>query len=105
SAGAHCPVIRALLGCEKALAVTEPTAFGEHDLAVISKLLKKVGVPYSVVLNRSTISKKIVPGVVLNIPYDEKMIECYVGGVPIVLKYPEHKISRDIFKFAKELLK
>lgn len=40
AAGAHCNVIAAVLGVDFALAVTEPTPLGEHDLKLILKLLK-----------------------------------------------------------------
>ncbi len=104
AAGAHCQVVSALEGCDKAFAVTEPTLFGRHDLKVISKVLEKMKIQYEIILNRSTISKTRVKSV-LQIPYDRKMIECYVLAVPIVEKYPNHPISRKIAALAKRLLK
>ena len=104
AAGAHCQVVRALEGCHKAVAVTEPTAFGEHDLKVITKLLKKMKIPYSIILNRSTISDRKTKAA-LEIPYDRMMIECYVKGVPLVEKYPEHPLSRKIRSFARSVIK
>jgi MinD superfamily P-loop ATPase len=103
SAGAHCPVVCALEGCDKALAVTEPTFFGEHDLKVISEVLGKLEIPYEVVVNRSSISDKKIESS-LQIPYDKVMLECYVDGIPIVEKHPEHPISKKIFSFAKRLV-
>jgi MinD superfamily P-loop ATPase len=105
SAGTHCPVVRALEGCDKAFAVTEPTAFGEHDLAAISWLLEKSGIPYDVIVNRSTISPKRIPGAALEIPYDRAMVDCYVSGLPIVSALPNHPISRKISEFAAEAAK
>ena len=103
AAGAHCQVVCALEGCDKAIAVTEPTLFGEHDLKVISEVLKKLKIPYQVVLNRSTISDRKIKSS-LEIPYDRTMVECYVEGIPIIKKYPEHPISKKISSFAKRLI-
>lgn len=103
AAGAHCQVVCALEDCDKAVAVTEPTFFGEHDLKVISELLKKLEIPYETVVNRSTISDRKIESS-LQIPYDRAMVECYVEGIPIVEKFPEHQISKKIFSFAKRLI-
>ena len=104
AAGAHCQVVCALQGCDNAVAVTEPTLFGEHDLKVISDVLKKLGIPYKTVVNRSTLSKKKIESA-LQIPYDKVMVECYIEGIPIVEKYPVHPISKKISLFAKRLIK
>lgn len=103
AAGAHCPVVAALEGCDKAIAVTEPTVFGEHDLGVISEVLNKMGIPFEVVLNRSTLSDRKVPSS-LEIPYERKMMECYVDGVPFVERYPGHPISERITELARRLV-
>ncbi|MFA5050353.1 MAG: P-loop NTPase [Candidatus Micrarchaeia archaeon] len=105
SAGAHCPVVAALEDCDRAIAVTEPTLFGEHDLKIIIKVLDKMKIPYNILVNKSNISKKKIKGSALEIPYDKKMLECYVEGIPIIEKYPKHQISEKILKFAKEVLK
>jgi MinD superfamily P-loop ATPase len=41
-AGTHCNVISALTDIDLAIAVTEPTPFGAHDLELILKLLEKI---------------------------------------------------------------
>jgi len=105
SAGAHCQVVRALEGCDMAVAVTEPTLFGIHDLKVISEVLGKLKIPYETAVNRSTISERKLENTSLEIPYDRDMINCYVEGIPIVEKLPEHGISKKISEFAGRLLK
>jgi MinD superfamily P-loop ATPase len=105
AAGAHCQVVRALEGCDKAVAVTEPTLFGLHDLKVISEVLGKMGIPCSVISNRSTISGRKVERALLEIPYDRSMIECYVSGVPIMESLPGHGISRMLTGFAQGLIR
>jgi len=103
AAGAHCQVVCALEGCEKAIAVTEPTFFGEHDLKVISKVLEKLEIPYDTIVNRSDISQREIKSS-LRIPYERKMLDCYIEGVPIIEKYPEHQISKDLTEYAKRLI-
>lgn len=55
AAGLHCGVIRSLWGVEKALAVTEPTSLGAHDLSLMLALLRELNVPAEVVLNMADI--------------------------------------------------
>jgi MinD superfamily P-loop ATPase len=105
SAGAHCQVVRALDGCDRAIAVTEPTLFGIHDLEVIESVLRKLKIGHDLIVNRSTISKRRVKHALMQIPYDKKMIECYVDGVPIVERYPENPISKDFFKLAEKMVR
>ncbi len=104
SAGTHCPVVRALEGCDIALAVTEPTVFGEHDLRAIIEVLDKLGIPHRTLVNRSTISGKKIPGAAMEIPYDRAMMDCYIAGMPIVRALPNHPISRQLSSFAAEVL-
>lgn len=104
SAGAHCQVVRALEGCDIAIAVTEPTLFGIHDLKVISSVLKKLKIDYEVLVNRSSISKRKIKHAVMQIPYDRTIIECYTKGIPIVERFPEHPISKEFLKLAERML-
>lgn len=106
AAGTHCDVVRALYETETAFVVTEPTPFGLHDLDSILKLLKQLGISSEVILNRSDIAetKELEKFKIhTEIPFDEKMMECYVQGVSIVEKYPRHPISRIFLKLAEGL--
>ncbi|MFH1448387.1 MAG: P-loop NTPase [Candidatus Micrarchaeota archaeon] len=102
AAGAHCPVVAALRGCDEAFAVTEPTLFGEHDFRIISSLLNSLKIPFKTVMNRSTLTKKKIEADV-SIPYDEKVFESYVRGIPLVGMHPEHEISKEFLELAKRL--
>ncbi len=51
--GTSCPVIESLIGADFAILVTEPTPFGLHDLDLAVKLLRKLGYPFGVVVNRA----------------------------------------------------
>jgi len=54
--GIACPAISAMTGCSVALAVTEPSRSGLHDLKRLGDLAARFRVPMAVVLNRSDLS-------------------------------------------------
>lgn len=89
SPGTHCNVIQALLGCEKAYVVTEPTPLGAHDSGLILELLQKMGIPSEIVLNKADvgdkeaiekIAKRFSVSIALEIPYSEELIRAYCQG-------------------------
>ncbi len=95
SAGTKCDVISALQGVNLALAVTEPTPLGEHDLELILKLLKRLKVKAKIIINRSDIGKcqairklsgKHSAEIISEIPYSKKMLESYSRGKPIEIE-------------------
>jgi MinD superfamily P-loop ATPase len=51
--GTACPVIETLDGSDIAILVTESTPFGLHDLQLASDVVKVLGMPAGVVINRS----------------------------------------------------
>lgn len=100
AAGAHCPVIAALLNADLGIAITEPTPLGNHDLALILELMKKLTIKSEIVLNRSDIShknkiietaKKFNSEIIAEIPYSKKIQEAYSKGKPI-----KHKAIKKI---------
>ena len=112
--GAHCDVLRALYGARYALAVTEPTPFGAHDLELILRLLDTMRIPAGVVLNRSNITERreLITGVcekhgvrlVAEIPLDRAMLDCYIRGEPVVLCSPEAPGARALRGLAERVL-
>jgi MinD superfamily P-loop ATPase len=89
AAGTHCPVISALLDCDLAYAVTEPTPMGATDLNLILDLCQKLKVPAKVILNQadlgdkrkiSPIIKKYKTKIEKEIPYSRKLVEAYSKG-------------------------
>ncbi len=102
SPGTHCNVISALQGCEIAFSVTEPTPLGEHDAELSLKLLKKLGISFKVILNKSDIGdKKLIKelaekyqtSIIAEIPYKKSILESYSKGEPI-----KNKSIKDIIK-------
>jgi len=104
SAGIHCDVLDALRGSEIAFAVTEPTPFGVHDLMLINKLLEELKIKSKIIVNRSDITKQKIKNAFLEIPYSRKMMESYADNVPMIIKYPEHAISKQFTGLAETLM-
>ncbi len=89
AAGTHCPVISALLDCDLAYCVTEPTPMGAYDLNLILDLCQKLKVPAKIVLNQADlgvktkiekIAKKYKIEIDQEIPYSKKLVEAYSKG-------------------------
>ena len=97
--GTSCPVIATLRGADLVLLVTEPTPFGLHDLRLAVGLVRALGIPFGVVVNRVGIgdervhafcSKENIP-VLLEIPDDRRIAEVYSEGRLIVEALPEYR--------------
>jgi len=89
SPGTHCNVIQALLGCETAYIVTEPTPLGSHDSGLILELLKIMRIQSQIVLNKADVGDKGIVAktaqkygvpITLEIPYSERLIHAYSEG-------------------------
>ena len=89
AAGTHCPVVSAILGCDSAFAVTEPTPMGAYDLALILDLCRKLKVPVKIILNQADlgekkriqrIAKKFKIKIEKEIPYSKQIVEAYSKG-------------------------
>ncbi|GAU09652.1 ATP-binding protein [Desulfoplanes formicivorans] len=58
--GTSCPVIESLQGADFVVLVTEPTPFGLNDLRLAVGLLRKLGYPFGVVINRAGMGNNCV---------------------------------------------
>jgi len=97
--GTSCPVIESVYGTDYCILVTEPTPFGLHDLKLMVDLLREIGIPFGVVVNRAGIGdrkvyeyceKEDVP-ILLEIPFDRKIAELYSQGTPFITQMHEWK--------------
>ena len=50
--GTSCPVIEAISGSDFCLLVTEPTPFGLNDLVLAVEVVRKLDIPFGIVINR-----------------------------------------------------
>ena len=105
--GTSCPVITAMKGTDFVLMVAEPTPFGLHDLTLAVEAVKILGLPHGLVINRADMGdnrvkeyadRENIP-ILMEIPYDRKIAECYSKGKLIVDEWPEwNGIFRELFQ-------
>jgi len=95
SPGIGCPVIASLSGVDAALAVTEPTPSGLHDLGRVLQVAAHFRVPAAVCVNKWDINagvteeiehlaREMGAAVFGRIPFDEEVAEATSEGVPLV---------------------
>lgn len=97
--GTSCPFVETVRGSDFCVLVTEPTPFGLHDLKIAVSVLRKMAVPFGVIVNRAGIGdrkvydyckQKNIP-VLLEIPCLRKIAELYSSGTPFIFGLPEWK--------------
>ncbi len=97
--GTSCPVIATLRDSDFVLLVTEPTPFGLHDLKLAVEMVREIGIPFGVVVNRMGIGDNRVHAycteqnipVLLEIPDDRRIAEAYSRGELVVESLPEYR--------------
>lgn len=97
--GTSCPVIASVKGSDFCILVTEPTPFGLNDLILAVEVLRKLELPFGVVINRCDIGDDKVEEycknenieILMRIPFSRKIAVSYSSGIPIVEKEPAYK--------------
>ncbi|MGB2629854.1 MAG: ATP-binding protein [Candidatus Omnitrophota bacterium] len=112
--GTSCPVIASLQGTDYCILVTEPTPFGLYDLTLAVEVLRKMKIPFGVVVNRSDLGnnktdeyceRKKIP-VLIRIPFSREIAAAYSKGISIVEAFPEYrKLFQALFEDIKKTLK
>jgi MinD superfamily P-loop ATPase len=110
SPGTSCPVIEAVNHSDFCLLVTEPTPFGLNDLSLAVEVIRKLGIPCAVVINRDGVGddkverychEQDIP-VLLKIPLDRKIASLYSKGIPLIEGMPRwHKAFLRLFQDVK----
>lgn len=97
--GTSCPVIAAVRDTDYCVMVTEPTPFGINDLMLAVDVVRSLGIPHGVVVNRSDLDsdelhelcrREGLP-ILLEIPEDRGIAEVYSRGEMIVDVYPSYR--------------
>ncbi|CAK8716029.1 MAG: MinD superfamily P-loop ATPase, contains an inserted ferredoxin domain [Candidatus Electronema aureum] len=111
--GTHCNVIGALKGAACALAVTEPTPLGAHDLGLMLSLLDMFEVSKSVVVNRADLPGRMEDiravaaehgaAVSAELLLDKALLTSYVEGVPVVESSPDSAAAKIFMEMAEGL--
>ncbi|MBD3236981.1 MAG: (4Fe-4S)-binding protein [Candidatus Eisenbacteria bacterium] len=110
--GTACPVVAALRRADCAVLVTEPTPFGQHDLELAVEVVRKLDLPFGVVINRAGsgddrvqryCAAESIP-ILQEIPDDRRVAECYSRGEVPALALPEQTLRyRELFGRIVEL--
>jgi len=105
--GIGCAVISSLSGAGLACIVTEPSVSGIHDMERVLQVCRHFGVPVVVCVNKHDINEdgtrqveeycgqQDVP-VVAKIPFDTRVTEAQVQGVPVVEYTSDARLIRPI---------
>jgi MinD superfamily P-loop ATPase len=95
--GTSCPVIESVRGSDLVVLVTEPTPFGLNDLRLAVEMVRALGLPAVVAVNRMGIGDDRVHrycaeeslDVVLELPNDRRIAEAYARGELLVDALPD----------------
>jgi MinD superfamily P-loop ATPase len=97
--GTSCPVIESVKKTDFCLLATEPTPFGLNDLVLAVEVLKKLKIPFGVVINRADVGDNKVDEycrgekipILMRIPMDRDIAIAYSKGIPIIEAKPAYK--------------
>ncbi len=105
--GTSCPVIASIRDADFVVLITEPTPFGLNDLGLALNMVKELGIPHGVVVNRAeagnrdaeSFCEKRQVEILTKIQDDRRIAECYSKGEMILKGVP------DMYKNFEELWK
>jgi len=112
--GTSCPMIASTKGSDFCILVTEPTPFGLNDLTLAVEVVRKLGIPFGVIINRSDIGDGKVEAycreqnipVLLSIPFDRKIAELYSCGISFVQEMNSYtKKFSELFQMIREKIR
>lgn len=97
--GTSCPVIESVRGADYVLLVTEPTPFGLNDLKLAVEMVRVLGLPLGVVVNRADAGTPLVAEycrdehipILAEIPDDRRIAEAYSRGELALSVSPEYQ--------------
>jgi len=95
--GTSCPVVESIEGSDYCLLVTEPTPFGLNDLVLAIEVVRKLGIPFGIIINRAGFGdnkteeycKTNKIPILMRIPLDIDIARKYSRGITLVLGMPE----------------
>jgi MinD superfamily P-loop ATPase len=86
--GTSCPVVETIVDTDFVVLVTEPTPFGLHDLRLMVSIIKEIGKPYGVVINKAGLGNDEIYNyleeqgstILGEIPYNREFATGYAKG-------------------------
>jgi len=96
--GTSCPVIESVRDADVVVLVTEPTPFGLNDLKLAVEMVRALGLPFAVVINRAGLGDDRTARycrdedieVLAEVPDDRRLAEAYSRGEMICDALPEY---------------
>ncbi len=113
SPGTSCPVVEAIRNSNYCLLVTEPTPFGLHDLRLAVEMVRELGIPCGVIINRAMRGETLVNEfcrsqdipVLLEIPLNREIARLYSEGITLAEGQPQWQAAFiDVYSKIKEAL-
>jgi len=89
--GTSCPVVETISDANFVILVTEPTPFGLHDLKLMVTLVRQLGKPFGVVINKAHLGNREIYGYL-----DSEHIEM-IAEIPFNRAYAEQYARADLF--------
>jgi MinD superfamily P-loop ATPase len=97
--GTSCPVVASVKDSNYSILVTEPTPFGLNDLVLAVEVLRKLKIPFGVVVNRADLGddkteeycKKENIHILMRIPFKKEIAAAYSKGEPMAAVWPKYK--------------
>jgi len=114
--GVHNAVVQPLWVSDFALAVTEPTPLGVHDLKLILDLTQELEIPTEIVVNKADISGGLKSdilkisrergvGIAVEIPMDDELLRSYISGEPLVKRSRNSPSAKMLLSLVKHVRK
>lgn len=112
--GTSCPVVETVKESDFCILVTEPTPFGLNDLILAVEVLRKLNIPFGVVINRSDIGNEEVDkyckqeniSILMRIPFKKEIAVAYSEGIPLVDIVPAYKEKfHDLYEQIQGIIK
>ena len=97
--GTSCPVVESVKHTDFVILVTEPTPFGLNDLILAVEMVKKLELPFGVIINRCDIGDERVMSycqeqqidVLMTIPQSREIAVAYSEGRLLIDALPEYR--------------
>ncbi|MCT4604720.1 MAG: ATP-binding protein [Marinisporobacter sp.] len=104
SPGSSCSVVAAIEGVDVAILVTEATPFGLHDLKIAVELVRQMGIPLGIIINRADEEKDLITKyceeekiqLIGKIPYAKRAAVLYSEGKLLVEDEEYKKLFKEI---------
>ncbi|ABO50735.1 Cobyrinic acid a,c-diamide synthase [Desulforamulus reducens MI-1] len=111
SPGASCAVVQSIEECDYCVLVTEPTPFGLHDLEIAVQLVRKMKMPFGIIINKASDDSKLIHDycrsegikILMEIPFSTEIAKAYSEGIlpiqkDIVLKQKFEKLYEKLVR-------